>query len=879
MFRDLRLRLRSLFRRNTVESELDRELRFHRDQQFASYTRAGLSPQDARRRLGIEFGGLEQTREAHRQARGIDMVEHLMQDVRFGVRSLLKSPGFTIIAALTLALGLGANTAMFSVVYGVLLRPLPYEDAASLIVLHETTPKVGSVSVAYPNFEDWRTQSRAFSSMAIVADSAANLGGVSQPENVEIEAVSSNFLSMLGARPVAGRDFSPAEDLAGAPPVVLLSHDLWQSHFGGSRDVIGQTITLDGQPVSIVGVLPAGFRSTTPLSLLEPIGMWLTDNDSATGRGNRGDTTVIGRLATGSTLEAARAEMDGIAARLAQTYPDTNGQFGVELQPIRDVLVGNVRPALLVLFGAVVCVLLIACANVANLCLIRGAGRTREIALRLAIGAGRGRIVSQLLVESALLALVGGVLGVALALGGIRGLAWLIPSASLGGATITLNGAVLAFASIAVFASTFIFGLAPAFGSARANVQSDLKEGGRSATAGRSQQRWRAVLAVAEVALALVLVVGAGLMLRSLSHLLSVDSGIQPDRVLTVQVGLRGPRYSSGGPVRQFWTDLIDGTRRLPGVAIAALGTGVPFANQHSRRDITLEGVDLPTGGLPHPDMHIVSPGYVPALGIRVLAGRDFTETDTDKAPRVGLINRAIADKFFNGTNPIGRRFGFGRPGSVQAWITIVGVVDDTRMYGLDNPSRLEAYVPFSQSNRAEAMLIVKSTGDAAALVPGIRSLVASIDRDQPLTDINTMEELIDLSVSTRQVTFVLMTLFSALALALAAIGIYGVMSYSVAQRTNELGIRLALGAPRMDLLQSIVRQGFTLAAIGIAIGVVASLALTRVMSSLLFAVNAADPITFVAVGAGVALVALVACTIPGLRALRLNPLVALRRD
>jgi len=878
MFRDLRLRLRSLFRRDRVESDLDRELRFHRDQQLESYARAGVSPGDARRRLGIEFGGLEQTKEAHRQARGIDVAEHVIQDVRYGARSLLKTPGFTMVAALTLALGLGANTAMFSVVYGVLLRPLPYADPASLIVLNETTPKVGTVSVSYPNFADWRAQSRAFTAMAIVADLAANLGGVSQPESVEIEAVSSNFLSTLGVRPVIGRDFSTSEDLDGTPPVALISHDLWQSHFGGSRDVLGQTITLDGKPVSIVGVLPAGFRSITPLGLLEPIGMWLTDTDNKA-RGNRGDTTVIGRLTAGTTLDSARAEMDGIATRLAQAYPGTNAQFGVELQPIRDVLVGNVRPALLVLFGAVVCVLLIACANVANLCLIRGAGRTREIALRLAIGASRSRVISQLLVESALLATLGGVLGVGLALGGIRGLAWLIPPASLGGATVTLNGVVLAFASIAVFASTFIFGLAPAFGSARVNVQSDLKEGGRSATAGRNQRRWRAVLAIAEVALALVLVVGAGLMLRSLSRLLSVDSGIQADRVLTVQVSLRGPRYSTGAPVRQFWADLIDGTRRLPGVAIAALGTGVPFANQHSRRDITLDGVDLPTGALPHPDTHVVSPDYVPALGIRVLAGRTFADTDTDRAPRVGMINRAIADRYFAGADPIGRRFAFGRPGSPLAWITIVGVVDDTRMYGLDNPARLEVYLPFTQANRDEAMLIVKSTGDAAALVPAIRSLVSSIDRDQPLTDINTMDELMNLSVSTRRVTFVLMTLFSALALALAAIGIYGVMSYSVAQRTNELGIRLALGAPRMDLLQGIVRQGFTLAAIGIAIGVVASLALTRVMSSLLFSVNAADPLTFVTVGAGVAGVALVACAIPGLRALRLNPLVALRRE
>ena len=762
----------------------------------------------------------------------------------------------------------------------MLLRPLPYAEPSALVVLHETTPKVGLVSVSYPNFLDWRGDSRTFAAMAVVCGLDADLGGVGRPETISAEAVSSNYLALLGVRPIFGRDFTAAEDRAGAAPVVLLTYPFWQKYFADDRGVLGRPLTLDGRPATIVGVLPRGFRTVDSADLLEPVGVWLTGNEAAGQRGSRGDTVVLARLAPGVALDEARSEMEGIAARLARAYPKENAQFGVSLQPIRDVFVGDVRPALLVLFGAVVCVLLIACANVANLSLIRGAGRTREMALRIAIGAGPGRIVAQLLVEGCLLASLGGLAGLAFAFFGLRGLAWLVPPSALGGVPVTLNGVVLAFAAVAVLASTVLFGLTPALQAARTDVTIDLKEGGRSASPGRRQQRWRSLLAVAEISLALVLLVGAGLMMRSLSQLLAVDPGISTDRVLTMYLGLRSGRYEKEGTTRAFWQEILEGAGRLRGVEVAAVGTGVPLTNDHSRSDISIEGADYAEGGLPHPDVHVVSPGYASALGIRLLRGRTFAASDTDGTVRVGLVNRSIAERVFAGADPVGRRFTFGRPsGSGTSWITIVGVVEDTRLYGLDNPSRLEVYLPLAQSAQDGMTLVVKSSADPASLVPSIRAVVASIDPDQPISEIASMNELRDASVSTRRVTFALLALFSGLALALAAVGIYGVMSYAVAQRTNELGIRLALGARRADVLRAVLGQGLSIAGAGIALGLAAALVATRLMRSLLFAVSAADAATFAAVASGVALVALAACAVPGWRAIRVDPQVALRHQ
>jgi predicted permease len=881
MLSDLAIRLRALFRRTTVERELDYELRFHFQRQVEKYVLSGLSRQEAMRRARLEFGAMDGVKEDCREARGVHFVETLGQDVHYGLRVLGKNPGFTVIAVLTLALAIGATTAIFSVLYAVLLRPLPYQDAARLMVLNETTPKVGAVSVSYPNFLDWRTASHAFSQMAAVHQVGFNLAGISQPENISGDAVSPAFLSTIGVRPFLGRDFNASEENAGTPPVLLLSYQLWQSHFGSDTSAVGKTITLDGRSLTIVGVLPANFRGLDRTDVIVPIGVWATNNpEDAAGRGNRGDTAVVGRLAPGVTFPQARAEMEGVAARLAKEYPASNDQFGVSLTPIRDQFVADTRPAILILFGAVMFVLLIACANVANLFLVRGEARTKEIALRIAFGASRSRIIRQMLTESFVLALLGGALGVALAIGGIHGIAQLIPADMLSGAIVNVNSAVFLFAAGVVVLAAFIFGLAPALHSTNPDVQSELKEAGRTASSGAAQNKVRRALAITEISLALILLAGAGLMTKSLYRLMEVNPGFRPDRVLTMELNLRTQQYSKDPAIMNFWQQLLDGVSALPGVESASVGTVAPLTNSHSRADITIEGMAQPKpGSYPHPDVHIVSPGYVTALGILLLSGRTFTLADNENAPHVGMINAMMATRYFPNGDLIGKRFMFGHPGEKADWITIVGVVGDTKLYGLANPARLEVYVPFRQSPASDMDLIVKSGTDPAALTSAIRGVVASIDHDQPLFAISTMDALVSDSVSTRRITLMLLGLFSTLALTLAAIGIYGVISFSVAQRTHEIGIRMALGATRKEVLRMVLRLGAKIAFIGVAIGLAVSIGLARLMSSLLFSVSPNDPLTLAGVAFVLIVVAMLACYIPARRATKVDPMVALRYE
>jgi len=882
MLTDLLFRLRALFRAKAVDRELDEELRFHLERQILKYLDSGLTRDQAERRVRMEFGGLAQVKEECRDARGINLLETFLRDLCYGLRTLRQSPGFTSVAMVTLALGIGATTAIFSVVYAVLLRPLPYKDPGALVVLNETTPKVGLVSVSYPNFLDWRAQSHAFTQMAIVHNDEFNLAGIDQPEDVSGCAVSPNFLAMLGVRPLLGRDFDASEEKPGTRPVVLLSYHLWQSHFGGDHNAIGRSITLNGRAFTIIGVLPAHYVSMEKTDVIEPIGVWATNNPEASDRGERGDTVVIGRLAAGTTFSQARAEMQSIAARLAQTYPAANDQFGVALQPIRDAFAGNLRPAILVLFGAVVIVLLIACGNVANLFLMRSTSRAKEIAVRLTMGAGRGRIVSQMLVESFLLAFSGGVLGLALAAGGIQGIVRLIPSDTQAASNLSLNGVVLLFAAGLVILSAFVFGLSPALHSAKADVQSELKESGRSVTLTRDQNRWRGILVMAEISLALVLLIGAGLMMKSLYRLVAVDPGFQPDHVLTMELGLRTAQYEKPAAILNFWQQVLERVRPLPGVEAAALGSGVPLADEHSRTDITIEGMALPKpGSFPHPDVHIVSPGYVRTLGVPLLRGRAFMDADNESAPLVAIINAMLAERFFHGQNPIGRRIMFGRFSANVApkWRTIVGVAADTKMYGLSNPARFEVYVPVRQSVASHMNLLVKSRNDPAALTSAIRIVIASIDKDQPVYGITTMSQLERDSVSTQRTTLILLALFSTLALLLAAIGVYGVISYSVAQRTHEIGIRMALGAGSREVLRMVIAQGARIAAAGILIGMVASLGLMRLLANQLFSVSATDPPTFTVVAAVLAFTALLACYIPARRTVRVDPMIALRHE
>jgi putative ABC transport system permease protein len=809
-------------------------------------------------------------------------VETLWQDLRYGLRILRKSPGFAIAAILTLALGIGANTAIFSVVYGVLLEPLPYHDPARLILLNETTPKVGVVSVSDPNFLDWRSQSTTFSQMAAVHEVGFNLSGISQPESISGEAVSANFLSLLGVRPFLGRDFDASEEKSGAAPVVMLSFPLWQSHFGSDPAAVGRTVLFDGRSFTIIGVLPPNFRWIEKAQFLEPIGTWLATNPEATERGARGDMVVIGRLTPVTSLATARSEMEGIAARLATQYPGTNDQFGVLLRPIREAFVGDMRTAILSLFGAVICVLLIACANVANLLLVRGAGRTREVALRIAFGATRRRIVRQMLTESLVLALVGGALGIAFAIAGSRAITQMLPPDMLMDAAVTVNHAVLLFAAALILFAAFIFGLGPAARSAKSDIHLQLKEGSAGTGTAESHNRLRALFVVAELALSLVLLAGAGLMMKSVHLLLSVSPGFQPERLLTMKMDLRTAQYDKDPAIINFWQNVLDRVRALPGVQSAALGTNIPLTDSHGRSDITIEGMPLPKpGNYPHPDFHTISDGYVSALGIPLLQGREFVQTDNEKGAPVVIINAKLARQYFPNGDAVGKRLKFGHldPAKPPQWLTIVGVLGDTKMYGLANPARLELYLPFHQSASSDMDVLVRCRVDPSAMTAAIRSAIAAIDKDQPIFAIATMQELISASVAGRRFTLILLGLFSGIALVLAAIGIYGVISYTVAQRTRDIGIRMALGASQTQVLRDVLGLGLRLTGIGLLLGLLGAFLATRVLASLLYGVASTDALTFTAVSAVLTVVALFASYLPARRATRVDPIVALRYE
>jgi putative ABC transport system permease protein len=801
----------------------------------------------------------------------------ILQDLKFAVRMLVKSPGFTLVAILTLALGIGVNTAIFSVVNAVLLRPLPFKNSSQLVVMRETYKNVGNVSVSYPDFLDWRQQAHSFSAMAAIENRGFNLSGVAQPENIGGYAVSPNLLALLGVHPVLGRDFLPSEQNQGTAPVILLSYQLWQSHLGGDPAVLGRSINLDGRSFAIVGILPPTFRYLDRSDVLVPFGVFANE---LTERGERGDMDVVGRLSPGVPLSQATVEMKTITARLAEQYPQSNHGFGAYLASFREEFSGDTRLAVLVLFGAVVFVLLIACVNVANLFLVRGAARAREIALRLAFGASRGRVIRQMLTESLLLAFCGGVLGVVLGAWGISGLGYLLPADALKTMGVRMDPSVFLFAAFIVVLVAFAFGLIPALQATRPDLHETLKEGGRSATSTRGQHRLRGALAIAETALALILLVGAGLMLKSLYHLIQVSPGFGPARVLTMEMDLRSDQYSKGPAILNFWQQLLDRVRQIPGVESAALGTVVPLTGNHNRSDVTIEGLPAPgPGEFPHPDYHIISSAYTNTMGIPLLRGRTFTDSDNETAPSVALVNATMARRFWTNGDPVGKRFLWGHPGENEKWITIVGVVADTKLYGLDNPARLEVYSPYRQSPSNDMNLVVRSAADPASLTSSIRAAVAAIDKDQPVFAVHTMQQLVDDSISTRRLTLVLLGIFSALALILAAIGIYGVMAYSVALRTQEIGIRMALGARQKDVLRLVIGQGARIAFFGVAIGLAAAAALARLLSSLLFSVSASDPVTFAAVAVLLVAVALLACYIPARRALRVDPIIALRYE
>ena len=806
------------------------------------------------------------------------------QDIRYGFRMLWKSPGFTLVTVLALALGIGANTAIFSVVNTVLLRPLPYPNGERIVFMGEWSQQVPEMSVSYPNFADWRDQQQTMESIAAFRSANYVLTGVGEPERLDGRQVSASFFNVLGVAPALGRNFSPDEDKPGASPVALISHGFWQRRLGGDPSVINKPLQLNNESYTVIGVLPQTFEWQSPVDVFTPVGLRSADPNMAS-RGNHPGMYVIGLLKPGVTVEQARTEIKAIAERLAQQYPDTNAGQSAVLDSLQARAVEDIRPALLILLAAVGFVLLIACANVANLLLARAASRSKEIAIRTALGAGRGRIIRQLLTESLLLSVMGGALGLLLSMWGIDLLLAALPEdvPRLLIAGIGLNTPVLLFTLAVSVLTGLLFGLAPALQASKSNLNETLKDGGRT-SAGVGRQRVRNLLVVAEVALSLLLLVSAGLLIKSFARLQETSLGFDPENVLTLRVPLPEARYKEYAQVDNFWNELLARVRALPGVESAGLTRGLPM-NGGIESGVMLEGQETTNPRDITVAVNLFAePGYFKTMNIQLLQGRFISEQDTKDAPMVAMVDEMFVARLIPDGNPIGKRLRIG--GDRAPLRQIVGVFKHIKHYGPDEEGRAEIFTPYRQvpaenfagSNR-NLWLAVKTKGDPTSLAPAIRNEVLQIDKDQPISNVGTMEQIVASTVAPQKFATWLLAVFAASAMLLAAIGIYGVMAYSVTQRTHEIGIRMALGAGRRDVLRMVVSQGMKLAFIGVAVGLVGAVVLTRLMSSLLFGVSATDPLTYGGVSVLLAAVALLACLIPARKATRVDPMIALRYE
>jgi len=804
----------------------------------------------------------------------------IWNDARHAFRVLAKSPGFTLIAVLTLALGIGANAAIFSVVNGVLLQGLPYPHADRLVFLSEHTMQVPDMSISYPNLQDWERQNTVFDPLGALQPTGFVLTGNGQPEQLKGMNASAGFLPALGVRPILGRLFGKADDQPGAARVALLSYALWQRSFGGDPAVVGRSLDLDGQSYAVIGILPASFRFVVSADIYAPLGL---KADQMQRRGSHPGIYAIARLKDGVTIEQARTQMKAIMARLAQQYPATNAGDTAVVTTLREAYysqLGGLPTALWVLLAAVGFVLLIACANVANLLLARGAGRERELAVRVALGAGRARLARQMLTESLLLALVGGTAGLVLGAVGTNALAAMIPSQLRAVVDISLDWRVLLFLfAITVFTGV-IFGIAPAWHASRTDVNESLKEGGRSATAGAGRERYRKLLVVSEFALGLVLVVASALMIRSFYRLLEVNPGFRVDNVLTSQVNLPEKKYAKPEQINNFYRDVLSRIQALPGVEAAGAITPLPLSGNGWQTDFYVEGTPVPKpGDEPNSDYHMVTPGYFAVMGPRLLRGRLFTDADNQDAPSVVIVSRSFAQRYWPGRNPVGKRIKLGGADSKQPWTTVAGEVADTKQYGLDTKTKTEFYEPAAQHSNTFMTLVVRSRGDASALTSSVRDAVAAVDSQQPVFNVRTMQSYLAQSVSDRRMAATLLGLFAGLGLVLAAVGIYGVIAYTVSLRTHEIGIRMALGASRSEVLRMVLGAGARLALIGVGVGVVLGLGLMRLASSLLYGVTASDPAIYALAALVLGGVALLACYVPARRAMNVDPSTALRYE
>jgi putative ABC transport system permease protein len=882
----------------TREAEIVEEVAQHLDDRYRELLAGGATEENAR------LTALEEISEEKLLAKGLERTEHqelwepmvlgaggngniladLSQDVRYGLRMLRKNPGFTAVAVLTLALGIGANTAMFSVVNAVLLDPLPYQDAGRLTTLWETSSPFGSAgpgSVTDPDYVEWRTQNQVFVDVAAFHGQTFNLTGGADPERLLGAAASPNLFKLLGVNPALGRTFLPEEEQTGRGNVVLLSHQLWVRRFGSNPAIVGKSITLDGASFAVVGVMPPNFDFPNQSSIWSPL-VLSSDNGNAMDQ-------IVARLKPAVTLERARNDVAVIQHRLNEQHHRQGTDemsFGFVFVFLKDAMVSKIRPALLILLASVSLVLLIACANVANLLLARATARQREISIRVALGATRGRILRQMLAESVLLAMMGGSLGLVLAASCRDSLVALLPQnlaqpGVLGRmATIHIDVRVLCFTFLASVGGAVLFGLVAGLKATSTSAQSSLKEAASTLTPSTHLLSVRNILVISEFALTFVLLVSAGLLIKSFVRLMEVDPGFQPERVLIANLELPSTQYQNETQMKEFHDSVMQRIAALPGVrAVGTVSFGLPMDGGGLMGDFNIEGLPEP----PHLMVSklVVSPGYFRALSIPLQQGREFDERDGDKSQPVAIVSESVARRFWAKGQAPGKRVHLGWSGS--PWYSVVGVVSDVKQMGLDSQAPLAMYVPYSQAPRPFFLsfitIVARTDSDPLNMANALRHAVLAVDHDMPVFDVTSMEQLVHKSVSTPRFNALLLAAFASLALILAVVGIYGVTSYSVTQRTHEIGIRMAVGAERSAILRMIVRRGFHLAALGTVLGLVAALGLTRVLCSLLFGVQATDPLTYLTVAAALIGVSLIASYIPARRATKVDPLVALRYE
>ena len=873
---NLIVRLRALLRRDVVLNDIDEEMRAHIEMETQANRRLGMTPEEASLSATKSFGNVASIRDLAYEVKGGGLIETTLQDLRYSGRLLLKHPGFTVTAALILSLGIGANTAIFSIVNAVLLRPFPYHAPEQLVMIGEGA---AGGAVSYPNFVDWRDDRTVFeAASAVRPNENFNLIGVGEPERLQGRLVSAGFLTLLGITPVVGRDFVQDDDRPAATPVVIVSYGLWVRRFGQDQSIQGKQITLNDRSFTVVGVTPPNFQFALDADVSIPIGL---QAERFKTRGGDPGINVVARLKPNQSLQQAEAALNVIYARLEQQYPQSNAGRRAYLRTIHQEFVGDFRRPLLILLGSVALVLLIACANVANLLLVRASTRRREISVRVALGASRWRIVRQLVTESTLLAGIGGLLGILLAYWGTSLIASQIPGGIPRINEANVDARVLAFTVGLSLLTGFAFGLAPAFQASRLNLSESLKEGDRGSSGRR--QRLRSALVVAEISLTLTLLVGAGLLIQSFRKVLQVDPGFNPEHLLTMQVSVSNP---DGHQVAEFFEQLQDDVQRLPGVKSVGVSNGLPLGVANNPTFFVV-GRPIPEPGNESGAVrYTVSPGYFETMGIELLKGRLFTKQDRPNTPFVMIIDETLARQQFPNEDPIGKRISQSR--SLDPSYEVVGIVRHVEQNNLDAPvsERPQFYLSFNQipTERLPGFVrrinvLTRTNVEPTTLTSAVRAQIAALNKQQAVFNVRTMEQIVSESVAPRRFFMMLLSVFAVVALALAGIGIYGMMSYVVAQRTREIGLRITLGAQTGNVLRMVIGAGMKLAIVGLALGVVASLALTRTMKTLLFGVSATDPLTFVGITSLLAVVALLACWVPARRATRVDPMVALRYE